>query len=227
MTQNSTDTTGLSADELLQRRVLEELEWDPMVDAARIGVTAKAGTVSLWGQVGSYAERVAAQHAAERIRGVNAIAVNISVELPGDKKRSDTDIAERAAQILRWSEFVPDHRILVEVEDGWVTLRGDVDWQYQKAAAEAAVRQLSGVCGITNAIVHKPRIAPADVKRYIEEAFVRSADLNASLIEVSVDGDTVTLSGKVTSLLDRNLALGGAWAAPGVRHVEDRIQVGS
>lgn len=222
---NDDTGTGLSEDERLQRRVLEELEWEPAVDAARIGVTARDGAVTLSGKVSSHAERAAARGAAERVAGVRAVAVDVEVEIPGAKRRSDADIAERAVRILRWSEFVPDDRILVEVERGWVTLRGEVEHQFERTAAEAAVGHLSGVRGITNAIALEPHVASEDVRQRIEKAFLRSADLEAAAVLVDVAGDTVALSGRVRSLRERNIALAAAWAAPGVRRVEDGLRI--
>jgi osmotically-inducible protein OsmY len=215
----------LTEDEVLQRNVLEELEWDPRINAADIGVTVRHGVVTLTGHVGSHAEKVAAEHAALGVKGVRAIAQDIEVQLPNEKKRSDTDIAERAVKILEWDQFVPHERIAVEVANGWLTLSGGVGWQYEKTAAEAAVRALSGVCGISNEITVKPQVVATDVRHNIEQAFKRNAELEASHVTVTAEGDTITLSGTVRTCHEREMAEGAVWSAPGIKHVRNEITV--
>jgi osmotically-inducible protein OsmY len=215
----------MTEDELLQRRVLEELEYDPKIDAARIGITAKGGVVTLTGEVASLAERAAAEEAARRVKGVRAIAQEVEVRVPHEKHRSDTDIAERALRILDWDVTVPHERLAVEVAKGWVTLGGEVDWGYQRTAAEDAVRMLSGVRGLTNLITVRPATKAADVRHRIEEAFRRNAELEAGRVEVEATGGRVVLTGRVETWHERDLAEDAAWNAPGVTAVEDRIVI--
>lgn len=212
-------------DKLLQRMVQDALAWEPSVDASHIGVTARDGVVTLSGSVESYAQKVAAERAAKRVRGVHAIAQEIESRLPSDKKHSDDEIAKRALDILRWDTTVPDERISVKVEHGVVTLTGEVPWQYQRARAESLVHRLGGVLGVIDDIRVKPAVAPRDVHRKIENALRRSAELDAARVTVDVDGGKVILGGMVRSRAERQAAEHAAWAAPGVTQVEDRIAV--
>jgi osmotically-inducible protein OsmY len=179
--------------------------------------------VTLTGQVPTYGEKIAAEEAARRVRGVRAIAQEIEVHLPHEQRRSDTDIAERALRILDWDVFVPNSRITVRVAQGWVTLSGEVDWHYQRTAAEDTIRKLSGVRGITNSITVKPSTKAGDVRNRIEEAFKRHAELEARHVMVEAIGGQVVLSGRVENWREKELALNAAWNAPGVVSVEDKI----
>lgn len=210
-------------DKDLRRDVLDELDFDPGLDAANIGVAVRDGVVTLTGHVGSYAEKVEAERAARRVRGVRAIAQEIEVRYAEDKKVEDDQIASRALAIIDWSVHLPKQAIQVRVAGGWITLTGAVPWQYQKAAAEAAVRKLSGVQGVTNLIGVEPEVQPTLVKDRILEAFKRTALFEADAIKVSVKGDTVVLEGAVTAWAEREAAERAAWSVPGVRSVEDRI----
>ena len=213
-------------DERLQADVLEELAWEPQVDAAHIGVTAKGGVVTLMGHVGSFPEKYAAELAARRVRGVRAIAQEIEVHLPEHKKRADDEIAGRAVAMLQWDTSVPAERVQVKVERGYVTLMGDVDWNYQKAEIERLVHKLSGVTGIRNAITVTPKVSVADVRQRIRSALDRDAALEAAAISVTTVGSTVVLTGKVHGLAEREAAERAAWSAPGVTRVEDHLTVG-
>lgn len=214
-------------DKQLQQRVLDELAWEPSVDAAHIGVAAKGGVVTLSGHAATYAEKLAAEQAARRVRGVKAIAQEMEVRLPSSKKTSDDEIAERALRILSWGAAVPKDAVSIKVEKGWVTLSGDVDWQFQRAAAEHDVAKLTGVLGVVNAIRVKSKAQPADIRHRIEEAFRRDAALDAARVTVNVaGGGRVELGGRVHSWREREAAEHAAWAAPGVTAVEDRIAVG-
>jgi osmotically-inducible protein OsmY len=207
----------------LRRDVERELEWEPSVDERRIGVAVLDGIVTLTGEVGTYSEKWRAERAVERVAGVRGIANEIDVK--STLERSDTDIAKMAVDALESNVLVPADRIQVKTEGGWLTLTGEVPWDFQRRAAERAVRDLPGVRGISNLITIKPRVEPADVKRKVEETFKREAILDANNITVQVTGDEVTLRGSVRSWVERHEAEKAAWAAPGVRAVHNYITV--
>jgi osmotically-inducible protein OsmY len=209
----------------LRQNVIDELDFEPSIDASGIGVAVENGVVTLTGHVSSYAEKMAAERAAERVRGVRAVAQEIKVRYPGDKKTSDDQIAERALAILSWDAEVPRDSIKVKVESGWVTLTGDVKWQYQRYAAEAAIRKLSGVVGVANLIEVSPHVQAENVRTKIQDAFKRNAELKADAIRVVVAGDRVTLEGNVKTFPERVVAENAAWSVPGVTAVEDRLVV--
>ena len=210
----------------LKKNVESELNWEPSINAAEIGVAVKDGIVTLTGRVQSYWEKVAAEHAADRVAGVKAVVNEIEIRLPYANERTDEDIARAAIDNLKWSVLVPADHIKVKVSKGWITLEGIVDWQFQKTAAEKAVRKLIGVIGVSNLVDVKPRVSKHEVKATIENALKRSAELDASRIKVETDGDKVTLSGTVHSLFEKDEAERAAWRSPGVRSVENRIRVG-
>ena len=209
----------------LRQDVLDELEFEPSVNAAHIGVAANRGVVTLTGFVANYAEKAAAERAVRRVKGVKAIAEEIEVRLPSDTKRSDDEIAARAVEILKWQVGFPADRIAVKVEKGIVTLTGDVDWQYQKTDAEHVVHKLSGVIDVVNQIRVAAPLRAADVKEKIQKALRRSAEVEASRITVHTEGGRVVLSGKVRAWYERDIAERAAWSAPGVTEVQDHLTI--
>jgi osmotically-inducible protein OsmY len=219
--------TTVRSDEDIQRDVLEELAWEAEVQPNEIGVAVNDGIVTLTGLVDSFPKKWAAERAAQRVRGVVAVANDIEVRLPGSAERTDADIAAAAARALDWDALIPPGGVKVSVSKGWVTLDGTVEWQFQRRAAERAVRRLTGVRGVTNLITVKPKVQPAEseLKRRIEDALVRNAETDADRIEVDVDGGKVILDGQVRSWAERDAAERAAWSAPGVTDVVNRITV--
>lgn len=213
-------------DVTLREDVIEELNYDPSLDASNIAVMAKDGVVTLTGHVSSYAQKFAAERATWRVHGVKAIAQKIDVELPGDKKISDDDIARRVLNIFAWDALVPADRIHVKVSGGWVTLTGEVPWNYQREAAEAHVRKLSGLTGVCNDIQVEPHVQPGDVRKNIVDALKRHAEVEAERIKVDVDANgTVAIEGRVDDWVERQAVERAAWSAPGVRAVENRVRI--
>lgn len=214
------------SDAQLQRDVIQELKYEPSINAAEIGVTAKDGIVGLTGNVPSYVEKYAAVHAAERVAGVTAVTDELRVDVPALHVRNDEDIARAAINALEWDVWVPTQIIKVKVESGWITLDGEVDYKYEQTAAEEAVRNLTGVRGVINLItLKKPDVLPSEIKTSIEQALRRAAEVDADRINVSVVKDKVILDGKVSSWAERQEAERAAWSAPGVTTVEDLLVI--
>ncbi len=213
----------MKSDSQLQQDVIAELNWEPCVTASQIGVGVQAGVVTLAGHVGSYSEKWHAERAAQRVSGVDALAVELKVKLPGLSNRTDADIALSVESGLLWSTVVPDGAVKVMVEGGFVTLSGDLGWQYQKQAATDCVRHLLGVTGVSNQIAIKPTVSMSAVKSEIEAALRRNAAEGAKLITVEVHGSDVTLKGNVHSWAERESATMSAWGTPGVRSVQDEM----
>ncbi|WP_373986969.1 BON domain-containing protein [Duganella sp. BuS-21] len=215
----------MKTDHQIQQDVLAELEWEPAVNAAGIGVEVDDGIVTLAGHVESYAEKWDAERAAQRVGGVRALAIEMDVRLPGSSKRDDVDIARTVENSLQWSISVPKDSVHVLVEKGYVTLTGQVSWTYQRDAAILAVRYLMGVTGVSNQILIKQTVSPVAVQAQIEASLKRQAHQDARKIAVSVHGADVTLTGVVPSWTERDLARNAAWSAAGVHNVIDELTV--
>jgi osmotically-inducible protein OsmY len=215
----------MKSDMQIKTDVNAELLWNPEVNAANVGVAVKNGIVTLSGSIDTYAQKHAVERAARRVSGVRGIAVDLEVRLSPGHARTDADIAQAAVHALRWHSLVPDEKVKVEVENGWVTLTGEVEWAYQSSSAEHAVRPLIGVKGVRNEIHLKQRANPSEIRSELGAAFARHARRQASHITVDVDGGVVTLRGTVDSLAEHDAAIGTAHSAKGVTRVVDQIQV--
>lgn len=212
-------------DKQLRQDVSDELAFEPSLDAATIGVAAKHGIITLSGHVESYPQKLAAERAVWRVKGVKGIAQEIEVRLPGHKRRADDEIAQRAVNIIAWNTAIPADAVKVRVSEGWVTLSGEVSWNHQRAAAESAVRELSGVVGILNRIELASPVQPSDIRQRIAAALARHAKVEAERIVIDVDGSTVTITGDVDDWDERLAVEGAAWSVNGVRNVVDRLRI--
>ena len=215
----------MRTDAELRKDVIAELDWDPAVVSTAIGVAVKDGVVTVSGHLDNYAQEFAVEHALRRVHGIKAIALELDVKLSPQHKRSDTEIAAAAEQALKWSALLPADKIRLTVENGLVTLRGQLDWEYERQSVEKAIRPLLGVVGISNQITLKPRPMPADITERITDALRRQAMHEAKRVQIDVDGSTVTLHGQVHSWRERNAVQAAAWAAPGVQSVNNELRV--
>ena len=213
-------------DGTLRQDIIDELDFEPSIDAADIGVAVDNGVVTLTGHVPTYSQKMTVEAVVRRVKGVKGLAEEIEVRPFGSNRTADDEIAKRAINTLMWNTSVPDNAVQVKVQKGWLTLTGKVDWQYQKTAAADAVSDLAGVTGVTNQIEIKPRASAFDVKKRIEDALKRNAELEAKAIRVDVlDAGKVRLEGRVHAWSERSAAERAAWSAPGVPIVEDRITI--
>ncbi|AOY95020.1 OsmY domain-containing protein [Cupriavidus sp. USMAA2-4] len=215
----------MKGDIQLKQDVMEELAWDPAVDATGIGVEVQDGIVTLSGHLPTFAEKYAAEAAAQRVTGLKGLAVELDVRLPDDAQRTDADIARAARHVLDWMSGLPADRIHLMVEHGAVTLRGEVDWNYQRVAAEQAVAGLFGVRGVSNGLAVRPAMAADDVRQRIRQAIERQASDDAGHVSVEVSEGVVTLRGTLRTWAERQAAFEAAWSAPGVSAVHNQIQV--
>lgn len=213
----------MKSDADLKKDVLTELSWDPLVPEARVGVTVHEGVVTLTGHLDTYAEKIAAIRAVERVGGVKAIAVELDVIPLGVHQRSDTEIAAAVEHALSWNTSIPQDRVKVTVEKGWVTLSGELDWNFQRRAVERMIRPLKGVVGITDNIRLRTLPIPVNLSNRIQDALTRQAVREARRIEITMDGSVVTLNGHVHSWAERNAAEGATWSAPGVSRVINQL----
>jgi len=218
-----TTATLTRTDREIQADVLAELRWDSSVPGTEIGVAVKDGVVTLTGTVDTFLKKWRAEEDAHKVNGVIAVANDITVRVIGE--RTDTDIAAAAVHALKWNTSVPAEKIQVTVEDGWVTLKGEVVWQYQKQEVERVVRRLWGVKGVSNLIIVKPLASPTDLKKKIEDALVRSAEVDAKNVTVEVQGSKAILKGKVRSWAEKQEAERTAWLAPGITSVDNQINL--
>jgi osmotically-inducible protein OsmY len=218
-----TTATATRTDEEIQRDVLAELKWDARLQPNEIGVIVKDGIVTLTGWVDSFIKKWTSEDVAYRVPGIKAVANDIEVKLLTE--RTDPDIAEAAVRALEWDAGIPPGRIRVTVSKGWVTLMGEVEWQYQREDAERVVRRLAGVKGVTNLVVVRPNTTAQNLKKKIEEALVRNAKLDANRITVEAQGNKAILKGTVRSWAEKQEAERVAWSAPGITEVENRIVI--
>lgn len=215
----------MKTDAQLKKDVEDELAWEPAVDAAHIGVAVKDGVVTLTGHLETFAEKYVAERAVRRVAGVRAIAEEIDVKLSRAHVRSDSDIAQAIEAAFDWHTLIPSDRIQVKVEQGWVTLTGEVNWDYQRRMAEQTVRPLTGVVGVTNSLTLKATSTPSNITERIERALSRQAEREARAIEVTVNGTTATLRGQVHSWAEHKAAQGAAFSAPGITAVLNELKV--
>lgn len=215
----------MKSDASLRDDIIEELNWEPSVDSSKIGVAVKDGIVTLSGTVPSFIEKIDAEKAVKRVDGVRAVVQNIDVKLKSSSVRTDAEIAEVALKNLKWNTNVPEEKIILKVEDGWITLEGEVLWNYQKEAAKSAVRGLIGVKGVHNLIKVKSQIKPENLTQNIKNAFIRNASIDADNVKVEVIGTKAILKGTVQSWAEKRQAEKAVWSAPGIFEIENKLEI--
>jgi osmotically-inducible protein OsmY len=215
----------MKSDIEIQKNVMDELKWQPILTSNEIGVSVKNGVATLNGTVDCYSKKVAAEDAAKRVFGVKAIAEEIEVNISGSEKKNDSEIAAAVVDALKWQSAIQESRFRVKVEKGWVTLEGDVEWEFQREAAQKSVESLNCVWGISNLTRVIPKLSSKDIFQNISEAFKRSATIDSERVKVATEGSTVVLTGVVRSLIEKKDAERTAWLAPGVSSVENKLEV--
>jgi osmotically-inducible protein OsmY len=215
----------MKSDIQIQKDVMDEIKWEPYLNAAQIGVAVKNGIVTLSGQVDSFSKKLTAEKAAKRVAGVKAVAEDITVGISPSYKKTDAEIADAVLNALKWHSAVQEEKIKIKVEDGNVKLDGEVEWEFQRSNAKAAIENLIGVHSVVNAITVRPKITGIDIEQKINAAFHRSATIDAGKILAEVNGSKVTLRGKVRSVAEKEDAETAAWNAPGVTNVDSRIEI--
>jgi osmotically-inducible protein OsmY len=218
----------MKTDDQIKKSVIDELQWDPILNAAEIAVAVKDGIVTLGGSVNSYSRKLAAENAAKRVKNVRAVtAADLEVKIPEDEKRKDADIAAAAAEAFKWNSFVPEDAMVLSVEDGWVTIEGEVEWQFQRESAYGAIKNLLGVRGIKNHLKIRPGVTAILIKDIVRKALERSASIEASGIETTIEGGRIILKGKVRSWAEWREVEKAVWATPGVLEVRNDLVVAS
>jgi Predicted periplasmic or secreted lipoprotein len=215
----------MKTDSEIQKDVMEQLKWEPFLNASEIGVAVKNGVVTLTGMVDTYSKKVYAERAAKKVAGVKAIAEDIQVGVSPVYRKTDAEIAEAVINALKWHTQIQDEKLKVKVEDGIVKLEGEVEWNYQRTQAKSAIENLAGVRLVNNFITVKSRVTPTDIQQKINAAFQRSANIDASRITAEVVGSKVILSGKVRSFAEKDDAENAAWYASGVTSVESKVEI--
>jgi osmotically-inducible protein OsmY len=215
----------MKSDVQIQTDVMDQLKWEPFLKASEIGVAVKNGVVTLSGQVDSYSKKLAAENAAKKIKGVKAIAEDLQIGVSPAYRKTDTDIAAAVLNALKWHAAVQEEKVKIKVEDGFVKLEGEVEWEYQRNYAKSAIEHLEGVRSVLNLITVKPQVSPSEVQHKISAAFQRSASLDADKITANVVGSKVILRGYVRSYAEKEDAENAAWAAPGVTSVENNLEI--
>ncbi len=215
----------MKTDIQIQKDVMDELKWQPFLKSSEIGVAVKNGIVTLSGMVDSYSKKLSAERAAKKVSGVKAVAEDIQVGISPSYRKTDAEIAEAVFNTIKWHSAVPEDRVKIKVEDGIVTLEGEVEWDYQRVNARTAIQNVSGVRSVTNLISIKPKLNPFELERKISDAFRRNATIDAEKVSVGIIGNKVILTGKVRSITESEDAEDVAWAAPGVYQVENKLIV--
>ncbi|MEQ7801952.1 BON domain-containing protein [Pedobacter sp. ASV1-7] len=215
----------MKSDLEIQKNVIDEIGWEPSLNPSEIGVSVKNGVVTLSGQVDSFYKKQTAEAAVKRIKGVKAIAEDIQIGVSPSYQRSDADIATAVLNALKWHTAVQEDKIKIKVEDRIVRLEGEVEWEYQRKNAKAAIENLNGVIAVNNLIRVKPNLVVSNIEQKISEAFQRNASIDAKKINVNVNGNKVILTGTVRSFTEKDDAENAAWAAPGVLHVDSKLEI--
>ena len=215
----------MKSDVTIQKEVMDQLRWEPFLNASQIGVSVHKGVVTLSGEVDSYAKKWTAEKAAKKVAGVRVIAEDIQVGLSPDYRKTDAEIGQAILDSLKWNTIIPEDRIKIRVEDGNVKLEGEVEWEYQRVQAKSAIENLTGVRSVANLITVKPIFTPKDIQEKINAAFQRSATIDSSRINTEVLGSKVKLRGKVRSFAEKEDAENAAWSAPGVQIVESTLEI--